>query len=303
VYDSLFNSVKTVATDINDDFTTLSKEDFITKYYHLRPGTYDITSLRYEQNPGLLQRNMKSDVAKEESLVLDEMTLARISTTLQEHDITGNASTFITFFRKATEARELSKFEFTKNLSDALEEIANAGEMMGFTRKEIAMLDVQDILTANGDVQQITQQWKELIQAREHKREIDDQLVLNSVIVTEDDFDVIEHYKAKPNFITQKMIDSTIVHIEDVGEDTPDIEGSVVLIENGDPGYDWIFTRKIAGLITKYGGVASHMSIRCAEFGIPAAIGCGDLIFNTVKNGSHVTLDCKQQKIISRDEK
>ena len=31
--------------------------------------------------------------------------------------------------------------------------------------------------------------------------------------------------------------------------------------------------KKIKGLITKYGGVNSHMAIRCAELSVPAAIG------------------------------
>ena len=37
----------------------------------------------------------------------------------------------------------------------------------------------------------------------------------------------------------------------------------IVLIENADPGYDWIFSKNIKGLITKNGGINSHMSIRC----------------------------------------
>ena len=65
-------------------------------------------------------------------------------------------------------------------------------------------------------------------------------------------------------------------------------------IDKADPGYDWIFTRGIRGLITKYGGVASHMAIRCAEFEIPAAIGCGEKIFDYVlrRENEIVKLDC-----------
>jgi len=69
------------------------------------------------------------------------------------------------------------------------------------------------------------------------------------------------------------------------------------MLENGDPGYDWIFTRNPAGLITKYGGVASHMAIRCAEFGIPAAIGCG-ILFDKLKGKEKINLDCELKKII-----
>ena len=50
-----------------------------------------------------------------------------------------------------------------------------------------------------------------------------------------------------------------------------------------------------------YGGVASHMSIRCAEFGIPAAIGCGKKIFDFVIQNEILTLDCKNNKILSDD--
>ena len=75
------------------------------------------------------------------------------------------------------------------------------------------------------------------------------------------------------------------------------MKNKIVLLESGEPGYDWIFTKNIAGLITKYGGVASHMSIRSAEFGLPAAIGCGD-IFDKIKNEPHVFLDCETGKIV-----
>mgnify|MGYP001618328074 FL=1 len=88
------------------------------------------------------------------------------------------------------------------------------------------------------------------------------------------------------------------MYLNGIQDSIPHIENNIVVLENGDPGYDWIFTRNPAGLITKYGGVASHMSIRCAEFGIPAAIGCGELIFNKVKEASHVLLDCKANKIM-----
>ena len=61
-YDSFMESIRTVATEFDEDFEsmgrgTLSKEKFIRKYYHLRPGTYDITSKRYESNLDLVKGN------------------------------------------------------------------------------------------------------------------------------------------------------------------------------------------------------------------------------------------------------
>lgn len=72
----------------------------------------------------------------------------------------------------------------------------------------------------------------------------------------------------------------------------PELDDRIVLIENADPGYDWIFAHRIAGLVTKYGGANSHMAIRCAEFGIPAAIGCGEQRFDVLCKAHRISLDC-----------
>ena len=76
------------------------------------------------------------------------------------------------------------------------------------------------------------------------------------------------------------------------------LDNKIVLIENADPGYDWIFGYKISGLVTKYGGINSHMSIRCMEQNIPAAIGIGEKKFNFFSKCKKIQLDCGRKKII-----
>ncbi len=306
-FDQFYNSIRTVATKMSDDFKRLmkgemNKDEFLKEYSHLRPGTYDITSPRYEHNFNLIsEANVAPSSIEKEKFEFSPQTLVEITTALQQGGLEFDAPHFVSFVNKATEAREFSKFEFTKNLSEALELIAQAGEKMGFTRKEIALLDINDIfrINATADLQETARQWKHLIKEKEKEQTIDQCLVLPSLIFSPEDFDVVQHYQAKPNFITQKNTQGRAVHIKGVSPlHLPDLKNSIVILENGDPGYDWIFTRNPAGLITKYGGVASHMSIRCAEFGIPAAIGCGEKIYNQVKNAERVLLDCKEHKII-----
>ena len=72
----------------------------------------------------------------------------------------------------------------------------------------------------------------------------------------------------------------------------------IICIENADPGFDFIFTKKINGLITKYGGINSHMAIRCAELNLPAAIGVGNDLFNQIIKSNKLLLDCESKKII-----
>ena len=89
-----------------------------------------------------------------------------------------------------------------------------------------------------------------------------------------------------------------LLKITNSNQKSLNLKNKIVLIENADPGYDWIFTRNPSGLITKYGGVASHMAIRCSELGLPAAIGCGEILFDKLLNSKEIILDCQNMQII-----
>ena len=75
------------------------------------------------------------------------------------------------------------------------------------------------------------------------------------------------------------------------------LKDKIVVIDSADPGYDWIFTKSIAGLITRYGGANSHMAIRCAELNIPAAIGCGEQFFKLLNDTNLLELNCSKKNI------
>lgn len=50
-YELFMNEVSTVSSEMNADMKELSRNAFLEKYGHLRPGTYDIASLRYDEAP------------------------------------------------------------------------------------------------------------------------------------------------------------------------------------------------------------------------------------------------------------
>ena len=78
--------------------------------------------------------------------------------------------------------------------------------------------------------------------------------------------------------ITQKIINGEVILEKNIL--SKNIANKIICIESADPGYDYLFSKNIKGLITCYGGANSHMAIRCAEIGIPAVIGCGEQSFN-----------------------
>ena len=296
-------SVHTVASDFTGDLNkyltgNMTNDEFVLKYGHLRSGTYDITTDTYA-NINFTKNKTQNN--------LNEIKDCNIINKLNE-DITSKAlsvinlkcENFSEFLKTAFEQREYFKFEFTKTLSLAIELIARIGENFGFNRSDMSHLAVADIHASNcyTNYYDLKDFWTTVIHQRKSDWEFNSQIELPEIITDENSFNFIKTEQMRPNFITNKIISEEIVNIE--ADKKADIEGKIVLIDK-DPGYDWIFTKNIKGLITKYGGVASHMAIRCSEFGLPAAIGCGEKIYSETKQANKITLDCKNGKIINED--
>jgi phosphohistidine swiveling domain-containing protein len=71
-----------------------------------------------------------------------------------------------------------------------------------------------------------------------------------------------------------------------------DVTGRIVCIESADPGFDWIFAKPIAGLVTGFGGGNSHMAIRCVELDVPAALGVGERALAKLARSPSIELRC-----------
>ena len=298
----LLNSLSTPISDIRNDVIALNdkkitKIQFLKKYGHLRPGTYDITALRYDDSKNNFFEDIQFPKLKtKHKFDFDNILLSNL---LTSHFLNFENIDFFSFVRDGLIYREKLKFEFTKNLSEALELIAKVGKTLGFTREDVSNLDIRTILKSkNLSKSQTRNIWREKIFQQQKEKLVNDCLALPPIIFSEKDFDIIQYFISKPNYITDKKITGNIINFENFKGNIGSQRGKILLLQNADPGYDWIFTKKLGGLITKYGGVASHMSIRCSETGLPAAIGCGEVIFEKLKLASKVLLDCKNKEIL-----
>ncbi len=277
---------------------TLSQRNFLKKYGHLRPGTYDITATRYDNDIHFFD-NVKFLKTKNHDSLFNEKQFKKIL----EKNMSYDPDKFIFFIKESITQREIIKFEFTKNLSDSIELIAKLGKLFEFDRNAISNLSIDFILKhKNLKKNEIKNLYKKKIEIEKNSKTLNNYLSLPPLLINKDDFEIQRHYISKPNFITSKKIIAEIYVIKNSKKNI-DLENKIVLIENADPGYDWIFTKNISGLITKYGGVASHMAIRCSELGLPAAIGCGDLIFEQLQNSEKIMLDCKYCHVIILQQK
>ena len=299
--DLFMGGVKTIAGDMLDDIHLLrigkvTRSGFMDKYGHLRPGTYDILSNRYDHSDSFDSLGKESEIIEENTKPFEfsKEQIQKISQLISEVGFSDiSFEHFINYIKSAIAGREYGKFVFTKSVSAMLELIADFGRANQLSRDEMSHVSVDEILQigveSNG--QGIEETLREIAQENSARHTVTSAIRLPQVLSDCLGVRVVPFQVSQPNFITSKKINAESVYLG-LHHNATDLANRIVLIENADPGYDWIFSQSISGLITKYGGANSHMAIRCAEFGIPAAIGCGEQRFDRLVKANRLSLDC-----------
>ncbi|MEW7864189.1 PEP/pyruvate-binding domain-containing protein [Aeromonas diversa] len=295
-YDSFMSSLQTITSSLSLDRENFDKGYFLKKYGHLRPGTYDILSKRYDEDPDLyFDWNSEGkdciELNRHFSLTIHQMRALRCL--LTEHELKPNVVELFDFLQAGIELRELSKFHFTKNLSDALSLANELAMKYGFSREDIAFCDIralQELHVAACDPLEIL---ADAITRGKKRYKDTCSLSLPPLISEVEQIYSFEWPDILPNFITQKNIISEVAPTLDKER----LNGRVVCIPNADPGFDWIFSYNISGLITAWGGVNSHMAIRAGELGIPAIIGAGERRFTMWSMAKCLEIDCAGKRV------
>jgi phosphohistidine swiveling domain-containing protein len=300
------SSTKTVASKLIEDMKLLAgtkkeKREFFSNYGHLRPGTYDILSPRYSElsvNEFSLPAE-KTGTTKEQTFFLNKKQKEKIDKLLEKEGCTDfSADRLIEYLRNAIEGREYGKFVFTRSVSAILESIANWGTKLGVSREVLSHLSISQVIDFQKEVSTNLQQNLECLikvaNSNEEHWKLCRSIRLPQLLFDSNGVDVVPFQVSQPNFISTKKITGEVIFLDKRFCSEP-LVGKVILIENADPGFDWIFSQGILALITKYGGANSHMAIRCNEFGIPAAIGCGEQRFEALRKAQSISLDCSSR--------
>lgn len=303
-YDIYMNSLETVNRKMNKDLQRLYKgditeDDFLKIYGHIRPGTYDILSKRYDEAfDEYFGGNCLVDVTvSEKTFIFSEERMTRVQLELEENGLNITADELMSFIRESIEGREHLKFIFTKCVSKILQLVEELGSRVGIPVDEMAYLDISivkqlyvDLYT--GDIKTV---FEENIRNNKIQYQSAVQIKLPSIIVNPEDIYSFYLLDEEPNFITQKSVTADIIAVDDA--DAQGVGGKIVMIRSADPGYDFLFSRGIGGLITQFGGANSHMAIRCAESGIPAVIGVGEQNYVEWSRYRRITIDCLKKQV------
>lgn len=297
---NLLSGIKTISSTMQDDLSKIKnkkgRNSFFQKYGHLRPDTYNILNSRYDSMREMITTNTNR-IDNVNSKVSSNFKKS-FNYYLKKHQFKIDYNQFIDFLSSSIKNREYYKFEYTKVISEILEQISTIGVHLNLSKEELSYVDYDIIMLMSQKQNTITfirEICKSLSKDREKHIDLMNQIALPSLLFNKNNLSTITNYTIQPNFITNKIVQGAV--IDGSNFINKNIDNKIVIIENADPGYDWIFSHKIKGLITLYGGLASHMAIRCAEFNIPASIGCGQLIFNQIKISKKIILDCKNKRL------
>ena len=277
----------------------LSHEEFLRKYGHLRPGTYEITSLRYDERDDLFLGDMPSlPPAEVSQFTLTSEERASLEVLLEETGLNVlNAEQLVDYARKAIAGREYVKFVFTRTLSDALSMVVRWGEYHGLSREDLSFLEWPEIAKCltHPVMDDVDRHYLDLAEMARRSMAAAHAFRLGHIIFGVGDIYVATLNRSVPNYVGIGVASGPVVQLEANTPTSVNIKNMIVCVENADPGFDWIFTKGPGALITRFGGANSHMAVRCAEFGLPAAIGCGDQIYHRVVAASSVELNCAEK--------
>ena len=300
-YGRYMNSLDTVSKKFVRDLRILDKDKFLKIWGHLRPGTYDINSMRYDEGFEHYFANkviVSSDEDEEISFKFSESQREKIQNALSNAGIGTNVSKLLEFIKESIEGREYSKFIFTRTLSQILLYIEELAEKFEISREDAAFIDIKVVqqLYSSLDFMDVAASLKQNIDYNKLLFEYTKAVKLPSIILSPDEVYGFFLEKEEPNFVTLKSVRADVVLENEIS--STNLAGKIAFIKSADPGYDFLFTKNIAGLVTQYGGANSHMAIRCAEFGIPAVIGAGEKSFEEWSSYNTIEIDCINRKVV-----
>ena len=301
-YNLFMKGVYSISKEFDDDINNeKNKKTLVKKYGHLRPGTYEISNKAYwEDSNFYLKSNLKvKKITKKIKFIPTKEEYQKIKKFLLDINSSLSVDELISFFYKAIEFREFVKFEFTKNLSAGLNCLIKFGQVNQITRNELSFINIKDLKNYKNTLS--FKNTKEVIKKRMEDHNLTNLINLPSMITSNKDFFVYEQSQSIPNYITRISTTADLILIDNEfaknNKNISNLKNKIVMIDRADPGYDWLFSYPIRGLITKYGGANSHMAIRSAEKNLPAAIGVGNKIFQDLNKLKKIKMDCKNMTI------
>lgn len=251
----------------------VSRDELVRRYGHLRPGQFGVFGESYADDPDtyLFAQMEQAEVAQ-----VERRTHAFEGKVEFEHTIT------------FMQARERMKFLFSQSLHLFSTKLKHQIAQRGISECDASRVSWDELCACSTPLRS---------SCLEHGLPV---LLPDVIVPGLSDLRVITFSEAMPSYITNSIVKARVCVLDRLGVKA-DVRGTLVLLPNADPGYDFLFHSGAVGIITKVGGPASHMCIRAIELQMPACIGCGEGVYQKLVATRSAVLDCGTRQIIVLD--
>ncbi|MBF0354343.1 MAG: phosphoenolpyruvate synthase [Alphaproteobacteria bacterium] len=294
------SGLDTISAKMGHDLATQSRSEFLEAYGHLRPGTYDILSPRYDEVPdfyfdwdAVATRGKSGAQPNRHNFSLSLEQMRKVEALLKEHGLDHDVVGLFEFIEAGIRGREYAKFVFSHSLSDILSLLGKLGKELGMTLEDMSYFDIQTLCKHYASSTDLHEMLAETISQGRANHELTKRVVLPPLITDHRQVWGFTLPPNEPNFITQLTTRGRVCQVGN-GEE---IENSILFIPSADPGFDWIFSHDISGFVTAFGGINSHMAIRASELGIPAVIGAGEASFREWLKAECIEIDALNRRV------
>ena len=145
----IFESINTITSRIFSDWQKMSKKDFLNKHGHLRPNTYEITSLNYRDgyksyfSQGIIKPiKFKTNKVK---ILFSNYEKNQINKFLKSSKLKLNFDEFLFYITESIKLREYSKYVFSKSIDLIFQNIKILSKRLGISVNDASFLKIQQI--------------------------------------------------------------------------------------------------------------------------------------------------------------
>lgn len=266
---------------------------------HLRPGTFDITQPTWSAAADRAA-SVHGAAYGGQPFALAPQEARALQTLAAEAGLPLGATAWVHWVQRAASSREWGKFVFSRHLSAALEAIAAQAMAVELDREQMSWLTLAQWRQGRAIAAPAARalHWARCAEQARAEHQWQAGLITGPVLRAQRDRYVADSLGALPNFVGTRVARGPLIVLSDP-QPRPRcaLHGAIVLVSQADPGFDWLFDHGIVGLITQWGGANSHMAIRCAEFGLAAAIGCGSAVYGRALSAASATIDPGTQSV------
>lgn len=281
-------AVETIASEFHAAWSDDDRSALMRRFGRQRAGTFELCAPTLSDVAAdLAEARTDAAQAHAATFVLHPSEKADMAAALRDCGLALTPDALVAQYARAVRARELGKFALADRVSAVLEAIAGLAQQRGIGRDDAGWLPLDALLAPDADGIAL----RERAHEARARHALESQLRMPLLIGRGGSLDVVAFLPGRPNYVGHGRAQGRPVVADAHSRPAHVPPHAMLAIASADPGFEWMFLRRPAAIVTAYGGPNSHIAIRCVELGIPALLGVGPEAFRRIATAARLMID------------